>query len=181
MPCERDPAMEALLFALNTNKLTYGVAAVLVNLGSRFVIGSLTPAQQTVFSHPVFRRIVFFCIVVMSTRDILLSVGIATAVCLVLEHLLDERSEWCLVRPSSVPSTGLSGQSQQRTGAAVPSSVPAQLNVATSGPMRHLMAAWAPMLTSGPGDADSRVVDAQEGFDASNGAARRQQGWSELL
>ncbi len=110
----------SLLGLVNNSKLSWGLASIMINLGSRFLIGSMTPLQQTVFSHPVFKRVVLFCIVFMATRDVLLSCALATALILLLECLLHEESPYCVV-----PGCNVS----------------AAINVATTGPMRMISAA----------------------------------------
>lgn len=85
-----------LLMQLNASKLMWGLAAVVVNIGSRFVVGDLTPLQQRVFSNPLFKRLAIFCMCFMATRDVLVSICLALAVLLVLELLLHEKSRFCL-------------------------------------------------------------------------------------
>lgn len=82
--------------SINASKLAWGIAALAVNLGSRFVVQDMTPLQERVLSHMLFRRLVLFSIVFMATRDLLMSAGITVAAFILLDHLLDERSRYCL-------------------------------------------------------------------------------------
>jgi hypothetical protein len=98
------------LLALNRDvsgaKIVWGVAAITVNLGSRFIIGELTPMQQEFMRHPLVKRAVLLCLFFLPTRDILLSVCLAFVASLLLEFLLNERSDFCIV-PSGIIARSL--------------------------------------------------------------------------
>lgn len=81
---------------INGSKLAWGVAAVCVNLGSRYIIQDMSVLQQQIFGHPAFKRIAIFCMIFMATRDVLLSIAIAALVCMILEHALNEKSIACI-------------------------------------------------------------------------------------
>lgn len=95
-----DGALSTLFADVAGSKLVWGVASVLINLGSRFIIMDMTPAQQKVFGHPIFKRVVIFSLIFMTTRDILLSAALATGVIIVLEGLLNEHSQFCALPAS---------------------------------------------------------------------------------
>ena len=82
--------------AINGSKVAWALSAMCVNMGSRFIIQEMTPLQVQVFSHPVFKRIVIFCIVFIATRDILLAAAFALLAWIVLEHILHENSVFCI-------------------------------------------------------------------------------------
>jgi len=98
---------------INGSKLLWGLAAISVNLGSRYIIQDMTKLQERVFSHPLFKRFVVFSIIFMATRDVLLSFAIAAFACIVLEHALNERSAGCIVpgvcRSPGGPVVGANG------------------------------------------------------------------------
>jgi hypothetical protein len=81
---------------INSSKLAWGVAAVCVNLGSRYIIQDMSVLQQQIFGHLAFKRIAIFCMIFMATRDVLLSIAIAALVCMILEHALNEKSIACI-------------------------------------------------------------------------------------
>jgi len=91
-----------MLDIINGAKLTWGGAAIVASLGSRFIIGDLTPAQQAVLRHPVFKRCAIFCMLFLPTRDVLLAAALTVVVCIVLEHFCNENSEWCMIPASFV-------------------------------------------------------------------------------
>jgi hypothetical protein len=84
-------------FALNNSKLMWGLCAILLNFGSRFLVMDVTPAQQALFQHPLFKRVVIVCMFFMVTRDVLLSVALGAVAIVVLESLLNEKSRFCLL------------------------------------------------------------------------------------
>ena len=97
-----------LIANVSGNKITWAVASFVVSMGSRFVMGDLTPKQQELFHNPVVKRIVIFCILYMPTRDILLSACLTAVACALLEHILNEKSPYCalpdcLKRDASTP------------------------------------------------------------------------------
>ena len=82
---------------VSANKITWGVASLIVSMGSRFVMGDLTPKQQELFHNPVVKRVVIFCILYMPTRDLLLAACLTVVACTLMEHVLNEESPYyCL-------------------------------------------------------------------------------------
>jgi hypothetical protein len=101
-------AWRAALLSVNSSKLLWGLTSVMLNLGSRFLITDVTPAQQRIFQHPVYKRLVVFCMMFAATRDVLLSVTLSCIVIVLLEGLLNEGSRFCVLpgaRPAARPTT----------------------------------------------------------------------------
>jgi hypothetical protein len=96
-------AVASLLMTLNTSKLLWGATAIVFNLGSRFLITDITPAQQRIFQHPVYKRIVIFCMLFAATRDVLMAAALAGVLIVVLEGLLNETSRFCII-PGARPT-----------------------------------------------------------------------------
>lgn len=82
---------------LSGSKLVWGIAAIVASLGSRFVIGDLTPAQQGIMSSKLVRRVVVFAMVFLPTRDVLLSACLTVVVLTLLDGLFNERSRFCIM------------------------------------------------------------------------------------
>ena len=85
---------------INSSKAAWGAAALCVNFGSRFILSDMTPTQEKVLSSAAFKRVVLFCIVFMSTRDVMLSAALTAFAWIVLEHLLHDHSKFCLTSSS---------------------------------------------------------------------------------
>jgi hypothetical protein len=95
---------------VNTSKLLVGAASLMLNFGSRALIGELTAAQQRAFQHPMVKRLVVLCMYFVFTRDVMVSVGMALVTIVSLEALFNEGSRFCVMpgahckQSASVPS-----------------------------------------------------------------------------
>ena len=132
-------AAAASLAAINGSKLTWGIAAIVASLGSRFIIGDLTMAQQTVLRHPMFKRAALFCMLFLPTRDILLSVCLTVVASILLEHLMNEQSGWCLL-----PERIRSPQAQAAQAGLAPMLPADPLPIASRAPLMGPTAAFRP-------------------------------------
>lgn len=92
------PWWSAALSVVNSSPAAWGVAALVVNLGSRYVASDfLSPEQQSVLSRPLMRRIVLFFMAFLVTHNVLLSVALSTAVVVLVEGLLRPTSRFCML------------------------------------------------------------------------------------
>lgn len=92
------------VIGLNDNKILWGVSMLIVNLGSRYIIGDFGQVHDKIFGHPFFKPIIVFCICFMATRDVLLSSGLAMATQILFFGLLHEQSRYSLVPLSIRPA-----------------------------------------------------------------------------
>ncbi len=91
--------------AINASKLAWGLSALCVNFGSRFILSDMTPTQERVLASALFKRVVLFCIVFMSTRDVMLSAALTAFAWIVLDHFLHDHSKFCLASPRDCASS----------------------------------------------------------------------------
>jgi hypothetical protein len=89
--------------AMNGSKLVWGLAAITVSLGSRFIVTDLTPMQERILRHPAVKRVVLVFMFFLPTRDLMLSVCLAFVAAMCLECLLNEKSSLCLMGRCEVP------------------------------------------------------------------------------
>jgi hypothetical protein len=82
--------------AINGSKLAWGAAALCVNLGARYLMQDVTPLQERIMTHFVFKRLVLFCIVFLTTRDLLMSAAITALFWILVDHLLNDSSRFCI-------------------------------------------------------------------------------------
>lgn len=120
---------------LSANKITWGVASFVVSVGSRYVMGELTPKQQELLRSPVVKRIVIFCILYMPTRDILLAACLTVVACALLEHVLNEQSPYCAL-PDCFKRRIEEANGARGTGPAA-NSLPIGLRVPMMGPSAY--------------------------------------------
>jgi hypothetical protein len=95
---------------INMNPYLLGLAYILLNLGGRFMVMSVTPAQEAFLQNIVFRPLLLFAIMFIGTRNLVVAFWLTLVVLLLLHYLLNENSGWYLLRPWSPPG------SQESTG-----------------------------------------------------------------
>lgn len=113
------PLMQSLPFSLaalnaqvSSSKLVWGAAAITASMGSRFIVGDITPAQQGMLTSPIVRRLVVFCMIFLPTRDVLLSICMTVVFFALMDGFLNERSRYCLLpeclrRRTEAPGVGV--------------------------------------------------------------------------
>lgn len=82
---------------LASNKIFLGVTLIIMNMGSRFVIGDVTKVHEKLLSNEVVKKIVVFCIFFVTTRDIMISIILTFAFIVVLDGLMNEKSRFNLL------------------------------------------------------------------------------------
>ena len=86
-----------LLTNINASKLLLGLAALAFNFGSRFLMADMTPVQQRLMQHPMFKRAIVFCMFFVTTRDFMLSTTLALVTIVAMEAFLNEGSRFCIM------------------------------------------------------------------------------------
>jgi hypothetical protein len=98
--------MESLA-RLNATPAVWGIASIISAFGSRYVVTSITPAQEAFLKGAVMRRIVIACMVFVITRNIMVSVMVTFGVVMVLEMFANEQSSLCLFFPKPTKLLGM--------------------------------------------------------------------------
>jgi hypothetical protein len=82
---------------LNNSKYFTAIMMLLMNLGARYISLELSQFHEEILSNPIFRRILIFTVVFISTRDIKVSL-ISTAVFVILvSGIFNEDSKYCIL------------------------------------------------------------------------------------
>jgi hypothetical protein len=105
---EGDPFSERILASIhdiNMNPYLLGLAYILLNLGGRFMVLSVTPAQEAFLQNIVFRPLLLFAIMFIGTRNLIVAFWLTLVVLMLLHYLLNENSSWYLLRPWSAPGS----------------------------------------------------------------------------
>ena len=92
---------ETLLLSIheiNVNPYVLGIAYILLNLGGRFMVLSVTPAQEAFLQNIVFRPLLLFAIMFIGTRNLVVAFWLTLTVLVILHYLLNENSSWYLLR-----------------------------------------------------------------------------------
>lgn len=96
------PLADSLLLSIheiNMNPYILGVAYILLNLGGRFMVLSVTPAQEAFLQNIVFRPLLLFAIMFIGTRNMVVAFWMTMVVIVSLHYLFNENSDWYLLRP----------------------------------------------------------------------------------
>ena len=78
---------------MNDNKYFIGLMMIVVNIGSRFIIGELSDEQKKLINDKMLRRIFIFGVFFMATRDIISSLVLTIMFVLLVSGLFNEDSE----------------------------------------------------------------------------------------
>jgi len=83
---------------INMNPYLLGCAYILLNLGGRFMVLSVTPAQEAFLQNIIFRPLLLFAIMFIGTRNLVVAFWLTLIVLSVLHYLLNENSDWYLLK-----------------------------------------------------------------------------------
>jgi hypothetical protein len=87
------------LHEVNMNPYILGIAYILLNLGGRFMVMSVTPGQEAFLQNIVFRPLLLFAIMFIGTRNIVVAFWLTLLVLVCLHYLFNENSSWFLLKP----------------------------------------------------------------------------------
>ena len=88
-----------MLHNINTNPYLLGIAYIILNVGGRFMALSVTPAQEAFLQNILFRPLLLFAIMFIGTRNLVVAFWLTTAIIIVMHYLLNEESDWYLLKP----------------------------------------------------------------------------------
>ena len=88
----------ASIHDINMNPYILGFAYILLNLGGRFMVMSVTPAQEAFLQNIVFRPLLLFAIMFIGTRNMVVAFWMTIVILLILHYFLNENSTWYLLR-----------------------------------------------------------------------------------
>ena len=83
---------------LNSSKIFIGIAMIVFNIGSKYLVIDVSKNQEQFFKNSIIRRITIFCIFFVATKDIITSL-ILTAVFVVLaQGLFHNNSKFYILK-----------------------------------------------------------------------------------
>ena len=91
---------ESFLDQINKSKLFAGLAMLMLNIGSKYIVIELSPNQESYFRNNIARQMLIFSIAWMGTKDILISLYITAAFTILTQFLLNENSYFCVLPKS---------------------------------------------------------------------------------
>jgi hypothetical protein len=101
--------MLELIALLNNNKLIWGATMLLLNIGSRFVVGDLGKFHELVLSNEYVKKIIVFSMFFVATRDIIASFLLTVLYVVIVDGLLHEKRKFCIL-PSSFKNSASKDQ-----------------------------------------------------------------------
>lgn len=90
---------------LNTSKIFIGIAMIVFNIGSKYLIIDLSKNQEQFFKNIIIRRITLFCIFFVATRDIVTSFVLTACFIIFAYGLFNQDSKYFILSNSFYDST----------------------------------------------------------------------------
>lgn len=84
----------------NSNKYFVGIAMIIFNIGSKFIIMDMSTSYQNLLKGKIARRLTLFSIFFIATKDIYVSLVLTAVFVVISTGLLNENSNYCIL-PSS--------------------------------------------------------------------------------
>lgn len=94
-------SVSASLGYLNNSRLFSGIAMIIMNLGSRYIITDLTKAHEKFMTSRIFKKVILFSMFFVGTRDVLLSCILTFAFTVTVNGFLNETRKYNLLPKSS--------------------------------------------------------------------------------
>jgi len=91
-----DP-LSATIMTINTNPYIIGIFMILMNLGGRFLSLELTKKQEAIFQSSWIRPLIFFTVVFMATRNIVVAFWITLLLFFIIWVVANENSPFCMI------------------------------------------------------------------------------------
>ena len=83
---------------INMNPYLLGIAYIILNLGGRFMVLSVSPAQEAFLQNIIFRPLLLFAIMFIGTRNLVVAFWMTLIVLISLHYLFNEDSDWYLLK-----------------------------------------------------------------------------------
>jgi hypothetical protein len=93
--------IEALI-ALNNSKIFWGVSMILLNMGSRYIIGDLGKTHEKILTSEIFKKIILLSMFFVATRDVITSFLLTVVYVIVIDGLLHEKNNFYIIKEKPV-------------------------------------------------------------------------------
>ena len=98
--------IEAIINGFNTNPYFIGIMMLLLNLGGRFLAMDVTKEQEKFFSNPWIRSFLFFVVIFIATRNILVAFWLSIVIVFIIKFLFNENSVLYLLNRETMKDYG---------------------------------------------------------------------------
>lgn len=108
---------------LGNNKIFIGFAMILMNMGSRYIIGDIGQLQNKILASPFIKKIILFCMFFIPTRDVSVA-GLLTLLFSIVQVVLHEKSPFNLLPESVISSLSVNPNPNYQHGMPMPMPMP---------------------------------------------------------
>ena len=85
------------LHSLNNSKLLAGLAMIILNLFSKYVVIDLSKSQEAFIRNTITREILIFIVVFVGTKDLIMSLLVTAAFVVLASTIFNEKSRLCVM------------------------------------------------------------------------------------
>ena len=85
---------------LNNNKYLLGIAMIIFNIGSKFLVIDISKSYENLLKSKIVRRLTLFSIFFVATRDIYISFILTAAFVVMTMNLFNDESYFCILPKS---------------------------------------------------------------------------------
>jgi len=83
---------------INNSKYMAGIAMIVLNIGSKYIIMELSESQEEFMTNKIFRRFAIFTISFIATRDIITSLILTAVFIILVGNVFNENSKYSIVK-----------------------------------------------------------------------------------
>lgn len=88
---------------INESKYMAGIAMIILNIGSKYLMMELSETQEEFMANSLFRRFIIFTVCFIATRDIIVSFILTAAFVIFVGNVFNENSKFGIVRKKKKP------------------------------------------------------------------------------
>ena len=93
-----------------SNKYFIGIIMIVMNIGARFLIDELTPAQKKMVNTQNFRRFIIFCAFFAATRDLLSAITLTIIFILFISEIFTDEEDMKNKKKKKITATDIQNE-----------------------------------------------------------------------
>ena len=97
----------------NSNKFLAGIALLMLNLGSKYLIIDISKSAEQLLKLTIIRRFTIFCVFFIGTRNIIISLILTGAFIIFSSSLFNDKSKFCIL-PQKLKDTEIEQKEYQK-------------------------------------------------------------------
>lgn len=90
--------VKKVIDGLNNSKYMAGIAMIMLNIGSKYIIMELSETQEQIMANKIFRRFIIFTVCFIATRDVIVSLILTAIFVVLVSNLFNENSKFCIIK-----------------------------------------------------------------------------------